>query len=233
MVPDRPDLTPEQEQEVRRRLADARHDEPIPQDVAERLDRVLTGLSAEPVREATVVRLATRRRRAGALLAVAAAVVVGGVAVGQLVGGPSDSGSADSAAEAPTAARSEAGAAADEGGRGEAPSAGAVAQPGAVQARVRPDRFAADVARIRARRTTTTKDSQLSQSGGSAKSGEQYGSEAVCTPGSWGRGVYVPVRYGRAAGYVVFRRPQGDTQVADLFLCGSELAVRSITLPPR
>ena len=41
-----PDLTPAEEQ-VRRLLADARHDEPMPDDVAERLDRVLADLHDE------------------------------------------------------------------------------------------------------------------------------------------------------------------------------------------
>ena len=42
-----PELTPEQESEVRRLLAEARHDEPIPAEVADRLDRVLADLARD------------------------------------------------------------------------------------------------------------------------------------------------------------------------------------------
>lgn len=42
-----PDLTAAQQEAVRRMLASARHDEPMPDDVARRLDQVLAGLSAE------------------------------------------------------------------------------------------------------------------------------------------------------------------------------------------
>ena len=42
-----PELTPEQESEVRRLLAEARHDEPIPVEVGDRLDRVLAGLTRD------------------------------------------------------------------------------------------------------------------------------------------------------------------------------------------
>ena len=42
-----PELTPEQESEVRRLLAEARHDEPVPADVAARLDDVLADLTRE------------------------------------------------------------------------------------------------------------------------------------------------------------------------------------------
>ena len=54
---------------------------------------------------------------------------------------------------------------------------------------------------------------------------------SVCEPGAWGAGNYVAVLYDGAEGWVVLRQPQGDTQIADLFLCGSESAVRSVTLP--
>ncbi len=42
-----PELTPEQESEVRRLLAEARHDVPIPTEVADRLDTVLAGLTRD------------------------------------------------------------------------------------------------------------------------------------------------------------------------------------------
>jgi hypothetical protein len=53
----------------------------------------------------------------------------------------------------------------------------------------------------------------------------------ACGAGSWGRGRFVPVSYGGAPAVLVLRRPVGDTQVADVFLCGSTEPVRSVTLP--
>ena len=99
------ELTPAEAERVRRLLAEARHTEPMPDDVAARLDRVIAGLADDPESRATreeasapVVRLDERRRRAGRLLLAAAAVVVGGVAVGQLVGDAGDEGEASSPA---------------------------------------------------------------------------------------------------------------------------------------
>ncbi|QZY29148.1 hypothetical protein [Nocardioides coralli] len=231
MTDDQPELTPAEEAEVRRRLAEARHTEPLPPEVADRLDRVLADLDAEPApgaQPAGVVRLAERRRRAATLLVAAAAVVVGGVAVGQVVGGLGD----DASPEAVTAGDAESdtaqGGAQGEGGS-EAPAdaeelarggEGDVA-PGSVVATIRPGRFGEDVARLRA-----TPRAELAERGAPASPGEQ-----ACVPGDWGRGAYRAVRYGESIGYVVFRRTQGDTQVADLFLCGGEDAVRSVTLP--
>lgn len=115
-----PEVTPEQEARLRRLLAQARHGEPVPDDIAARLDRVLQQLGAEGVQEAEeagppagrgVVDLTARRRRlVSGLLAAAAAVVVVGVGANQLidVGSGSDStasdagSSADSAADAST-----------------------------------------------------------------------------------------------------------------------------------
>jgi hypothetical protein len=116
-----PELTPDQESDVRRLLADARHDGPIPPEVGERLDRVLAGLSDDepgspPV--APVIDLAARRRRrnAAALLAGAAAVIVAGFAIGQGldVGNSAD----DSAASSGDAVADRSKAASDSGGGG-------------------------------------------------------------------------------------------------------------------
>jgi hypothetical protein len=99
-----PELTPEQDAEVRRLLAEARHDEPMPADVADRLDGVLAGLSRDDPGApgvAPVLDLAARRRRrnAAALLAGAAAVVVAGFAIGQTLDtGPEQDDDAGSAA---------------------------------------------------------------------------------------------------------------------------------------
>ena len=113
------DLSPDEQEEVRRLLADAGGPVPTPPDVVARLDATLSRLVAErgaPGTEqateqatghATLTPLAVRRRRWPKVLLAAAAVVVGGYGVGAAVsgsmaGGESDSGgsgagSADSA----------------------------------------------------------------------------------------------------------------------------------------
>lgn len=84
------DLTPAEEEQVRRLLADARHRAPVPEEVAARLDDVLTRLQAERAATdgPTTDELASRRRRRrlGAGLLAAAAVVVAGVSLPQLLG---------------------------------------------------------------------------------------------------------------------------------------------------
>ena len=93
------ELTPEQESTVRRLLSEARHDQPLPSAVSDRLDRVLADLS-EGQPAVPVVDLAARRRRrnAGRLLVAAAAVILAGVGIGQVLGSAErDDSSADSA----------------------------------------------------------------------------------------------------------------------------------------
>src|SRR6266545_5271977 len=113
-----PELTPAQEDVVRRRLAAARHREPMPDDVAERLDLVIAGLHDRPgdqpggadVAEppvAPVVDLAARRRRRLTQGLVAAAfVVVAGVGATQLArsGNEADMSSGGAPASAPEGA---------------------------------------------------------------------------------------------------------------------------------
>ncbi len=117
-----PDVTPEQEARLRSLLREARHGEPVPLDVAARLDRVLDQLAAsegtDPDATRSVVDLAARRRRrVTTLLAAAAAVVVVGVGLGQVLptgqddaitaGDSADAGASAESADAPQAAGSE------------------------------------------------------------------------------------------------------------------------------
>jgi len=127
------ELSPEQEAVVRRLLAQARHDGPVPPDVASRLDEALDRLVAEegvddlqvfddpsPAPVTALAGVRQRRRTAGRLLLAAAAVVVGGVAVGQVVGNTSfdddAGGGADTAADAPRDDVLTSGGAAEQGG---------------------------------------------------------------------------------------------------------------------
>jgi hypothetical protein len=84
------DLTPAQTDAVRRALAAARHDEPIPAEVAARLDATLADLVAEqsmPTVAAAMVApvIPLRRRRLPVLLAAAAAVVAAAVVTPQFL----------------------------------------------------------------------------------------------------------------------------------------------------
>ncbi len=246
-MPDQePDLTPEQEREVRRLLADARHHEPMPTDVAARMDRVLSDLAAQPggagpdeEQGASVVALASRRRRrVTSLLVAAAAVVALGVGLGQLTDLGSGSSSSDSAADRgmATADSAGSGAGSEAGGKEDSPepSTNGLASGAAPQmafahpVRIRPDHFSADVARARHR-----SDKSASYDARDLDALEKASGKIDCTPADWGSGTFVPVVYDGHPGVLAFRAVNGDTQVADLFGCGSSKVLRSITLPAR
>ena len=218
-------LTPAEE-EVRRLLAEARHAGHTPPDVVARLDTVLEDLTQEPSGTAPVVELARRRRRVGALLVAAAAVVAVGVGVGQVLTGQSG-GEASQAGDAGTVAGTAEREAAQPEAQSEAPANGAEkpveASPledSALLSSVRPNHLADDVTAARRQRSFSYKANSADAAAG-----------VLCSADAWGTGRFVPVRYGKTPAVLVFRRPVGDTQVVDLFLCGSEEPVRSVTLP--
>lgn len=239
------ELTPQQTERVRRLLAESRHTEPIPDDVASRLDRALADAAAEPTTPAApVVPLAQRRRRAGQLLLAAAAVVVGGVAVGQVIGNDSAS---DETAATDSSAASEAegeelqvpdrdGHPTDDKGTGReevAPIPGAVAGTQVTVSKlaareIRPARFARDAERLRPL-ATAQRDAVSAASAPPPATDSARGDG--CPPGVWGGGRYVRVVIDQEAGWLVYRPPLGGTQVVDLFLCGEDSPERSATLP--
>ena len=229
-------LTPEEE-EVRRLLAEARHTGPTPPEVVARLDRVLDDLAHEPDRAAPVVDLARRRRRVASLLVAAAAVVVVGIGVAQIV-------SPDSGSDSLTAG-SAASEAQDEGQDSVQPKspfsanganpgeAGPIPQSAPAQdkaehlQKLRRQHLANDITVTRGELVGRNSADAYSSGKGSAN----RAAGAACGAGQWGRGRFVPVSFGGTPAVVVFRRPVGDTQVADVFLCGSSEPVRSVTLP--
>lgn len=225
---------PAEHDDVRRLLAEARHDEPIPADVGARLDRVLAGLAQERTEapaDAQVVPLeAHRRRRAAGLLVAAAAIVVGGVAVAEHL--PDNNSAARETAAVPAAGESS-GADAHGGNTGPstssplvspAPNDGAQSPspPMTKHGRVlvRPRHFAADA--LSGRQVVT------------AASGSRYDSLKAlshgCVP-SLGDAVLVPATYEKAPAALAYHAPAGSTQVVDLYICGSAKPVRSVTLP--
>jgi hypothetical protein len=222
-------LTPAEE-EVRRLLAEARHTGPPPPDVVARLDRVLDDLSRETDHAAPVIDLARRRRRAASLLVAAAVVGVVGIGVSQVVNsqGGADtatSGAAERAEQGAEPRQSKGGSdAAESGGEPVAPAPQAT-QDKADLIELRRNRLADGL--VVARRGLSSFDSKVLDGPASA----DRAAGAACGADAWGRGRFVPVSYGGTPAVVVFRRPVGDTQVAEVFLCGSAEPVRSVTLP--
>jgi hypothetical protein len=150
-----PELTPEQEAEVSRLLAEAAGPVPTPARVADRLDEALAGLveqRARPPRDLVAPR--SRRRWPQALLA-AAAVVVAGYGVGAAVTGGTGSDGAASDSTTDSGSGSAAGAGSTPGDR---PNADSV-RPGAgtetsAPGRVVPlhaDRLESEIERVLAR----------------------------------------------------------------------------------
>jgi hypothetical protein len=226
--PELPELSAADEARIRALLAGARHDEPMPEAVVARLDRVLAGLAEESTEQAlpaTVVPLAERRRRAARMLVAAAAVVVAGVGIGQVVshdnggsGGAAGAGAPDlsSLRDGPDSKELSGGSA---GAGADAPQPSSDSLQSVSAYKVRPKHFAQDSRRVQSYSESAAMDTSGNQ--------RAFG----CVRGHWGAGKYVPVEYGRSPGYLVLRRHTGDSQVADLFLCGSDDPVRSITLP--
>lgn len=225
------DLTPEQDA-VRRLLAEARHDEPAPTEVVARLDDALASLVAErgvgplihadPAPAPVIDLGARRRRRAGIGLLAAAAVVVGGVALGQgLPSGGNDAGSA-SAGDTATSQEQAPSDQRDGDSSGGAESQELVPQP--KQATSVPtlstsdDRLAQELRRLEprtgARRSPLTLDAP----------------DAFCMLGI-GPGRRLAAEIDGRPGVVVYRPRSGDAQQVALYICGDGEAVRTLFLP--
>lgn len=210
---------------VRRLLAEARHDEPMPAEVAARLDGVLAGLppletasAATGADRSGVADLGRRRRRVRALLLAAAAAVVVGAGAGlvrDVVGpdGGSVAGSADSAASD--------GRASSAGGRGSALSSeGGDLTASLPPALGRPTQLSAQRFGQQVHR--------LEPAGPVPARPVPDGS--TCVPGGFRDAALVPVRYSGTTGLLVYRRPAGESRVVDLYLCGQQRPARSVTL---
>lgn len=231
-MPER-DLTPAQAEEVRRLLADARSTEPMPDEVADRLDRVLAGLSEEraagaaggterderPERDELAAR---RRRRIGAGLLAAAAVTVVGFSVPSLMtsGGNGDEGVGSTAVEPGDSAASSDSADSSSEELSSPPSA---ARSTAPPPTVRAARFEQDVARA-----------AVAPLGRDA---EARAETAWCpSRPAWGAGEQLPVVWvpqpGERERAVLVQRPVRDGErTSVLYLCGADEPVRSATLP--
>jgi hypothetical protein len=240
---DERDLTPEQEARVAHLLADARVQEPMPPEVAARLDRVLEGMAGEHVLgpdevHAPVVDLAARRRRrVVTLLAAAAAVVVAGVGVGQLV--DNQSGDDDSGGTSALEADDEAGGGADREPDAAVPDEAlpsAAAPPlteGQVRALGEPKKMTAGSFAEQVRTLQDQPGVRTDASSGMMRGRDLAAPEMdfSCGPADYGVGKLMAVRYNGMPAVLAYRPPKGDTQVVDLLQCGSGDLVRSTTIP--
>jgi hypothetical protein len=244
-----PDVTPEQETRLRRLLAQARHGEPVPDDVAARLDRVLEQLQADgldPDGDRSVVDLAARRRRrVTTLLVAAAAVVVVGVGVGQVTkssesdtasvessaGGDSSQSLSDDLAEAEDQRKFDGssefetfpGAPAPNAASGDASESGAAPHPPVV---LTTEGFAKQAVRYRNRPGVEALVSSVVP-GEALSLSESF----VCDTASWGEGRLLAALYDDVPAVLAYRPVAGETQTVDLLRCGSGEVLRSTVLP--
>ncbi len=245
-----PEVTPEQEAHLRRLLAEARHADPIPVDVAARLDRVLEQLAAEGPADAAeqpgVVDLgARRRRRVGALLAAAVVVVLVGVGLGQVLdqassqgdsssaagGAADDTTAAESAPEASTlAGDAKLGAAGpDDTAPSQAPAPGTGTESGGEGwhrlVRLDEKTFARRVVRL------SVEPGYEATAGTRVKAADLSSSESfLCPPADWGTGTLFAALYDGLPTVLAFREPTGSTRTVDLLRCGTGEVLRSTVL---
>ncbi len=243
MNDDLPDLDPAGTERVRRLLAEARHTDPVPADVAARLDRTLESLSEErrELESRTVVTLASRRRRrATQLLVAAVAVVAVGIGFGRLVSGmeglSSDGGSGTAADSGGSASRS------DSGGDSLADADGEAAEESAPEPSAEAPGAASEPDRAKARLIDLplVEDATFDADAADARASEPSydlgatGNDATvdsCEREAWGQGRRVLVRYQGARAALVFRGVADGSQVVDLFACDADLALRTGSVP--
>jgi len=244
-VTDRPDLPeapgssdpgaaePPEIAEVRRLLADARHTGTMPDDVVDRMDRVIAGLGDEtrapaagPAPDGAVVPIAAyRRRRAAGLLVAAAAVVVGGVVlVPHLPRGGPDSPAGSSAQDSTAGGGYALG---NTGNSGPSSSGGKSHAPSLTPERMAPVRHGRVVVRPQQFPSAALQGRRLLD-----RRTEAFDNTvALGCSGLPRNGAVVPAEYEHAPAALVYRRAVGSSQVVDLYVCGSSRPIRSTTLP--
>jgi hypothetical protein len=233
-----PELTPEQESEVRQLLAEARHDAPIPTDVADRLDTALAGLTRdEPGAPgvAPVVDLAARRRRrnAAALLASAAAVIVAGFGIGQVIDVGSSGDSDDATSAGAGADREDAGNDSSDTGGGSSLGDSPEAAPDmtAVQTplTLRSSHLRSDVTdQLRGRPAAADGAEEAPAEGFAAIGCPQPGPQS-----KFGLGELFPALYDGQPAVLALRPPADGKQQADVLTCDTAASLASVTIPSR
>lgn len=247
---DSPDLTPEHDA-VRRLLADARHVGPTPPEVVARLDEALAALvadrstaTAEVTQDlagagvddgprAPVVDLAARRRRfVGTGLLAAAAVVVAGVALGQVL--PGGQGSDDAGSSAGGADRSTSMAEDDAGAQADGKAGASSSQEMAPQSK------SASPSPLAAVPTLSSTDPELAEqvealrstpSSPRAERRQTLDLMRTCSVPELGKGRRVTAQVDGQPGVVLFQPADGVAQGVAIYVCGTQEPVRTLTLP--
>lgn len=220
-----PELSPAEEARLRRLLAEARHTEPLPGDVAERLDGVLAELAAHGRESPTrVVRLDSRRRRrsVAGLVAAAAAVVAVGIAVPRidLGSGALETTTADEAPASTEPDRDGVHAATPQDTRDPSRAGGTPGKESADAATGQAD-GALEFSRDRL-------DEQLA---GLTPLTPQADQGVACWDRAWGAGTRVAATYDGQEAVVVLREPSASHQRIELFVCGRREPVGSVRVP--
>ena len=250
---DSPDLTPEHDA-VRRLLADARHDGPTPPEVVARLDETLAALVADrspaavggsedsqatealegsDAPRAPVVDLAARRRRlVGTGVLAAAAVVVAGVALGQVL--PGGQGSDDAGSSAGGADRSTSSLAEDDAGAQADGEAG-----GSSSQEMAPQSKSANPAPLATVPTLSSTDPELAEqvealrATPSSARAERQTTDLIrtCALSDLGRGRRLAAQVDGRPGLVLFQPVTDASQGVAIYVCGTPEPVRTLTLP--
>jgi hypothetical protein len=246
-------LPPEQEA-VRRLLADARHDGPPPPEVVARLDDTLASLVSERAAGRTaeaatghddrsparVVDLGSRRRRVASLgLLAAASVVVAGVAIGQgLPRSGGDDSSESSAGSASDSSLADTPTSEDDSGSGsgsgEGGGSGAASEPAPESLKSSPGTPFAGLPSLSAADADLDDRLLALRADGSNRREQLASLDALgrCDVPRAGRASeLVAAELDGQPGVVVFRRPTGEAQGVELYVCGQADPVRTITLP--
>ena len=242
--PERP-LTAAEEAAVRRALAQARHDEPLPADVGARLDGVLAELTAQRTAEQgagddSVIDLDARRRRrrlTQGLVAAAAVVAVGVTApqfVGQVIG---PMGGDDAATTAGVESDSESDSGADSGAGADGPAAAQLAPEasGKAESRLREDSaFSADLQSVRASsfRRDVLKLDRRTRASDTANLGALPGCAAEVDPAALTVAVTYVVKDTETPALLAITPadPDATPRVARLYVCSTGDLIRSVTL---
>lgn len=251
-------LTPAQDAAVRRALAEAGGPEPMPEEIAARLDAVITSLAAdrgitpdishpEDHRVLPLDPFARHRRvRARFLLAAAAVVVAGAVGAG-VISDRDGSGDASTAADQMSdddPARSDAGALAespssvdDKAGEATPDQEAAPEAPsglGAEPRRIVTDEPLREVRPDRLREDLVAlQHITLPHPAAADYTGATLTApkDFMCEPADFGLGYLVGVLYDGKPAVVAFRDRVGQTQAAEVLACGTGDVLHSTTLP--
>jgi hypothetical protein len=226
--PEQPGLPDELDASVRALLGEARVDEPMPAEVADRIERAL--VDARPPRaDATVVRF--RRRMAGGLVAAAIVVVGGGLLAAQLHG---TSGAGEDRATSGSVAAQDSGGRAEKSAPNVLPGATPRAPLSGTRARLprlRSTHFAADVATLVDQQQLAAQDAPAGKS--PATDGLRGTGKADCaTPFSVPQGADVRevTLDGRLATLVV-DPPGASPREATAYSCDGGRELASAVLP--